>query len=103
MSIPNKFKFNNRLAPRGLPALDVREVRRGLSPSDPECATTWIEVENWIFVEPEYRAVVELDWEGSECRPLTTDDVERWDLWDYYTEDDYDDEGELITEFEDFE
>ena len=43
----------------------------------------------------DYRAVLI----GDKVRALTTDDVSRWDLWDWFGPEDYDDDGELITEW----
>lgn len=59
----------------------------------------WIKVAKNTYVCIEYRAVLVDDWEYTEVRPLTTKDVARWNLWDWYGPEDYDDDGDLITEF----
>ena len=89
--------------PKYLPWCDVEEVRRGVPFNSPDCATTWIEVDDDVFVELEMKTVCEHDWEGDEYRPLTAADIKRYGLEDAFYPEDYDDEtGELITDWDDY-
>lgn len=57
-----------------------------------------------IMVEPDWGVDLELykvisyDWSDESARvyDLTTEDIARWNLWEYFNEDDFDENGELI-------
>ena len=59
----------------------------------------WHKADNNTYVCLDYRAVLIVNRSGNEVRAMTTDDVARWDLWDWFGPEDYDDDGELITEW----
>ena len=59
----------------------------------------WHKAEKNTYVCLDYRAVLIVKRSGNEVRALTTDDVSRWDPWDWFGPEDYDDDGELITEW----
>ena len=59
----------------------------------------WHKAAKNTYVCLDYRAVLIVKRSGNEVRALTTDDVSRWDLWDWFGPEDYDDDGELITEW----
>ena len=59
----------------------------------------WHKTEKNTYVCLDYRAVLIVNRSGNEVRAMTTDDVARWDLWDWFGPEDYDDDGELITEW----
>ena len=101
MTIPsyNSLYCTRFGAPRFLQWCDPSEVRRGLRWNDPELATDWIEVKHDVFVNIEGRSVCEHDWEGDDYRPLTAADVKEFGLEDEFFPYDYDDEGELITDW----
>ncbi len=48
-------------------------------------------------VDIEFFKKVSFDYDGSATSyDLTTEDIARWNLWDYFNEDDFDENGELI-------
>lgn len=57
-----------------------------------------IMVEDSWGVDLEFFKVISYDWSDGSASvyDLTTEDIARWDLWKYFNEDDFDDNGELI-------
>jgi hypothetical protein len=54
-------------------------------------------VDDGYAVDIEFFKKVSFDYDGSATSyDLTTEDIARWNLWDYCNEDDFDDDGELI-------
>ena len=49
-------------------------------------------------VDIEFYKVISYDWSDESARvyDLTTEDITRWNLWKYFNEDDFTDDGELI-------
>ena len=55
----------------------------------------WVEKD--CAVDIEFFKKVSFDYDGSAASyDLTTEDIQRWGLWKYFNEDDFDENGELI-------
>lgn len=55
----------------------------------------WVEKD--YAVDIEFFKKVSFDYDGSAVSyDLTTEDIQRWDLWQYFNEDDFDENEELI-------
>lgn len=65
---------------------------------EPPADKTLIMVEPDWGVDLEFRKVISYDWSDESARiyDLTTEDIKRWNLWDFFYEDDFDENGELI-------
>lgn len=65
---------------------------------EPPADVVFIRVEPYTGVDLEFFKVGSFDYDGSclSMRDLTIEDIKRWNLWDYFNEDDFDDNGELI-------
>lgn len=65
---------------------------------EPPADVVFIRVEPYTGVDLEFFKVGSLDYDGSclSMRDLTTEDIKRWNLWDFFYEDDFDENGELI-------
>ena len=54
-----------------------------------------IEVEPDVWVDLSQNKVFWWDIERTQCREITWDDVEDWNLFDYYERDEFDEDGEF--------
>ena len=63
----------------------------------------WMRPEKGVYATVWYRAVRVEHFDWVEVRPMTTEDIAKWDLWDWFGPEDFDDDGELITEIGDYE
>lgn len=54
-----------------------------------------IEVEPDVWVDLSQNKVFWWDIERTQCRGITWDDVEDWNLFDYYERDEFDEDGEF--------
>ena len=55
-----------------------------------------IEVEPDVWVDLSQNKVFWWDIERTQCRGITWDDVEDWNLFEYYEKDEFDEDGEFI-------
>lgn len=65
---------------------------------EPPGDVVFIRVEPYTGVDLEFRQVASFDYDSSclSTRDLTTEDIKHWNLWDYFCEDDFDENEELI-------